>query len=196
MGDTTTDRPFTHADALALMREWLADGPLTLAQIDERITERARNDHRVSYPDKAERAFSRIVQYDGPEAQQEAYSLMLESGPPEDYRELFPVLYHRHIECLLVQARDECRDEADARAVDRILAGEPLDPVKLKEEVRGYGHSLERLLEIAGQWKETASRYAATYGREHFHTRQARQHAAAFRLVAAEIDVGAVYGQK
>lgn len=110
--------PFTIKDARDTMREWLADGPLTLAAIDERITDRMQTDHAVSYPDKAEAAFQRIYLYDGPEAQQEAYALAHEAGLPEDYRELFPVLYSRHIECLLVRARDEALADAPAPTPD------------------------------------------------------------------------------
>ncbi|MDE2761570.1 MAG: hypothetical protein OXK74_02130 [Gemmatimonadota bacterium] len=78
--------------------------------------------------------------------------------------------------------------------MDRIKAGEPLDPGELMAEVRGYGHSVPKLLEIARQWHDKATESAATYGQNHWWAREARQRAATFRLVAAEIDFGAVYG--
>jgi len=95
---------------------------------------------------------------------------------------------------LVMERTPEDAEALDAREVDRILAGDPLAPAELMDEVRGYGHSVPKLLDIAERWKDAAARHAKTYGRNHWWTREARQRAATFRLVAAEIDFGAVYG--
>ncbi|MXW18386.1 MAG: hypothetical protein F4139_00660 [Gemmatimonadetes bacterium] len=97
---------------------------------------------------------------------------------------------------LVMERTPEDAEALDAREVDRIVAGEPLDPGELMAEVRGYGHDVPTLLDIAEQWDEKATESAATYGQTHWWAKEARQRAAAFRLVAAEIDFGAVYGSR
>lgn len=64
------------------------------------------------------------------------------------------------------------------------------------ETVRSYGHSAEKLLEIATSWDARAQECAETYGENGFWTRESRQRAAAYRLAASFLDARLVYGEE
>ena len=84
----------------------------------------------------------------------------------------------------------------EAKAQDKVLAGGPVDPAKLMDEVRDYGHDVPTMLGIAADWAKLATDTAVAHGHNHWYVRDCRQMAATFRLVAAEEDFGAVYGER